>query len=186
MVLDEDNYYYQMKIEDLTCDSLYLFATHAHRVAYNEKIFAEIASDDNPLAVITAQDESSGCANTFSSRHLKKAFDLKNTVMPRSYGRILSDVKPLWGLYNGTIGRVVDILYTKNKIQTVAICPRLLLSISNNIVDLTFIYHHSRKETISVVAQDDKFLYIWLGQKQVIPMRVKMKVQHQWANLTMQ
>jgi hypothetical protein len=66
----------------------------------------EIAPDDNPLAVITAQDESTGSANNFSARHLKKAFDLKKTQLCR--GAMVeycqTNVKPLWGFYNGAIG----------------------------------------------------------------------------------
>jgi hypothetical protein len=67
---------------------------------------AGIASDDNPLDVITAQDDSSGCVSAFSSRHLRKTFDLKK--MQLCQGAMVeyyqTNLKPLWGLYNGAIG----------------------------------------------------------------------------------
>jgi hypothetical protein len=125
LVLDEDNYS-GSEIKDVSSESLHLFARHADMVAYNDKRLAEIASDNDPLADITVQDESTGSANNFSARHLEKLLtSRKHSCVGEPWS---SNVKQIINLHGcSTIGQLVElsILYTKTTIiQIVGICPR--------------------------------------------------------------
>jgi hypothetical protein len=110
-VLDDDNYT-QNEMEDLIEGVLHLYATHQQKNAYNEEMLRRTGTEDNPLAVIECKDETSSNNNKFMFRHLHNTYDMRKTMLCRAAMVELSktNVMPKWGLYNGALGTIIDII----------------------------------------------------------------------------
>jgi hypothetical protein len=79
---------------------------------HNEKKLQEKVSEHNPLAYIHCIDTSTDSTDAkLRNKHLKKVFDMKRTMLCREamVEIVKANIEPKWGLYNGSIGTVVDI-----------------------------------------------------------------------------
>jgi hypothetical protein len=70
-------------------------------------------TEDNPLAVIKCKDETSSNTNKSMSEHRNKTDDTRKTILCRAAMVELSkmNIEPKWGLYNGSLGTVIDIIF---------------------------------------------------------------------------
>jgi hypothetical protein len=126
LILDDDNYT-SKEIKDISDKALHLFSKHEPKNAHNEKKLQEAVSEDNPLACIHCIDTSTDSTDAkLINKHLKKVFDMKRTMLclEAMVEIVKANIEPKWGLYNGAIGPVVDIVYTKERIQTMVIYQR--------------------------------------------------------------
>jgi hypothetical protein len=113
LILDDDNYT-PKEIKDISDKALHLFSKHEPKNAHNEKKLQETVSEDNPLACIRCIDTSTDSTDAkLRKKHLKKVFDMKRTMLCREamVEIVKANIEPKWGLYNGAIGTVVDIVY---------------------------------------------------------------------------
>jgi hypothetical protein len=112
LTLDDDNYT-QNEINDPSEGALHLYTTHQQKNAYNEEMLRKTVTEDNPLSVIKYKDETSSNNNKSMSRHLNKTYDMKKTMLCREAMVEISktSIKPNWGLYNGVLGTVIDIIF---------------------------------------------------------------------------
>ena len=116
LTLDDDNYT-QQEIKDISQGALHLYATHQPKNAHNEEMLRKTVTEDNPLAVIKCKDETSSKNNNSISKHLNKTYNMRKTMLCRDAMVELSktNIQPKWGLYNGTIGNVVDIIFREGE-----------------------------------------------------------------------
>jgi hypothetical protein len=113
LILDDDNYT-SKEIKDISDKSLHLFSKHEPKNAHNEKKLQETVSEYNPLACIRCIDTSTYSTDgKLRNKHLNKVFDMKWKMLCREamVEIVKANIEPKWGLYNGAIGRVVDIVY---------------------------------------------------------------------------
>lgn len=101
------------KIEDR---ALYVFTTHEEKNQHNIRRLQETSSEENPVAKIEVKQHGKAKDGLGSKTHFKEYRKLKTPIFCRNtqvkiQGR---NFKPLWGLFNGSIGKVVDIIFGKN------------------------------------------------------------------------
>ena len=84
---------------------------------YNAQRLAETVTTINPLAIITAIDQSSVTGKTKIQSHLNEAMDLKKTMLCccAMVEICHKNINPKWGLFNGAIGKVIEISYAEDK-----------------------------------------------------------------------
>ena len=96
--------------------TLFLYSTNEGVDKCNETKLHEQHSSINPVAFIKAQSKNKhGATISNNSKHFRDDNVLSTTMLCRGakvhlYGK---NLKPEWGLYNGSIGKVVDIVYQK-------------------------------------------------------------------------
>jgi hypothetical protein len=109
----DDGHYTSKEIKDISDGALHLFAQNQAKNAYNEQKLREIVTQTNPLAVIRCIDETTATNAKSKSTHLSKTFDMIKTMLCRDAMVEITKVntEPNWGLFNGAIGTVVDIIF---------------------------------------------------------------------------
>jgi hypothetical protein len=129
LILDDDNYT-SNKIKDISDKSLHLFSKHGPKNAHNEKKLQETVSEDNPLAYICCIDTSTDSTDAkLRNKHLKKVLDTKRTMLCREamVEIVKANIEPKWGLYNGKIGTVVDIVYHQGENPNSGHLPKVVV-----------------------------------------------------------
>jgi hypothetical protein len=113
LMLDDDHYT-SKEIKDISDGALHLFARHQAKNAYNEQKLRETVTDTNPSPVVRCIDETTATNAKSKSTHLNKTFDMRK----KCYVEITKvNIEPKWGLFNGAIGTVVDIIFRQGEIQ---------------------------------------------------------------------
>lgn len=100
------------KIED---DSIHLFYTNEKRIRRNLEKIAQLSSDTNPIAFIQAKSYG-GKSGMGTASHFPT--DLPLTTLLARGAKVAIDSRnfcPQWGLYNGTMGTVDEIVFEKGK-----------------------------------------------------------------------
>lgn len=95
--------------------TIYLFANNEEKHQHNHKKLREFNTENTPVAVIKA------VASSFCGSRMSNHYD--NERCPRStmicvgckVALIGINIKPEWGLYHGSIGTVIDIVYPNKK-----------------------------------------------------------------------
>jgi hypothetical protein len=115
LTLDDDNYS-QKQIKELSDGALHVFSRHVDKDAFNEQKLRATVTADNPLAIIKCLDETAG-DNKKMRGHLNKTFDMRKTMLCRDAMVEITkaNIEPKWGLYNGALGTVIDIIYKKGE-----------------------------------------------------------------------
>jgi hypothetical protein len=105
------------EIKDISDGALHLFARHQAKNAYNEHKLRETVAETNPLAVIRCTDETTATNAKNKSTHLNKTFDTRKTMLCRDAMVEITkvNIEPKWGLFNGAIGTVVDIIFKQGE-----------------------------------------------------------------------
>jgi hypothetical protein len=125
LCLDGDRYTAREK-EKILENALHLFATHKGRIAFNEENMIETAATNNPLAIITSTDKSPIKGKTVTRNCLNEAVDLKKTMLCRDAMVEIChrNINPKWGLFNGAIGKVIDLNYAEDNTPNSGDLPR--------------------------------------------------------------
>jgi hypothetical protein len=113
LTMDDDNYT-SKEIKDISDKALHLVSNHEPKNVHNENKLHETVSEDNPFAYIHCIDTSTDSTDAkLRNKHLKKVFDMKRIMICREamVEIVKANIEPKWGLYNGAIGTVVDIVY---------------------------------------------------------------------------
>ena len=91
-------------------DALFISANKAPVAEYNLLRLSQQCSDEHPVAVIKAKTEFSGNKKT---NHFKEENAPSSTMF--CVGCLVSicgrNIEPKWGLHNGAIGKVIEIVY---------------------------------------------------------------------------
>ena len=113
--------------EDLQKDSLFLFANRAPRDAHNKsKLHAEHSSS-NPVARIKAKTEKKGVP-VFNNTHYDSSTPPATSLCRHAQVSVAgSNIHPKWGLYNGSIGEVLDIVFHPGESPNDGDLPRYIL-----------------------------------------------------------
>jgi hypothetical protein len=108
---------YQGDIKDIYEGDLHIFSRHQAKNAYNEQKLRETVTETNPLGVIGCIDETTSTNEKSKSTHLNKTFDMKKTMLCRDAMVEITKLKieAKWGLFNGVIGTVVDIIFKQGE-----------------------------------------------------------------------
>jgi hypothetical protein len=116
LTLDGDHYT-SKEIKDISEGALHLFARHQAKNAYNEQKLHETVTETNPLAVIRCIDETAATNAKSKSTHLNNTFDMRKTILFRDamVETTKVNIEPNWGLFNGAIGTVVDIIFREGE-----------------------------------------------------------------------
>ena len=96
--------------------SIYIFAKHSDKNDHNNAQLYAICDKNNPLACLKYEDITPGGAH-----HVKCHFDINTTPLATHFfvgakvclkGR---NIEPTWGVFNGTIGTVREIVYEEGR-----------------------------------------------------------------------
>jgi hypothetical protein len=109
----DDDHYTSKEMKDISEGALHLFTRHQAKNAYNEQKLRETVTETNPLAVILCIDETTATNAKSKSTHLNKTFDMRKTMLCQDTMVEITkvNIEPKWGLFNGDIGTVVDIIF---------------------------------------------------------------------------
>jgi hypothetical protein len=108
----DDEHYTSKEIKDISDGALHLFTQHQEKNAYKEQKLRETVTETNPLAAIRCIDETTATNAKSQSTNLNKAFDMRKTMLCW-YAMVeitKVNIVPNWGLFNGAIGTVMDII----------------------------------------------------------------------------
>jgi hypothetical protein len=85
--------------------------------AYNEQKLRETVTETNPLTVIRCIDETTATNAKSKSTHLNSTFDMIKTMLCRDTMVEITkvNIEPTWGLFNGAIGTLVDIIFRQGE-----------------------------------------------------------------------
>ena len=113
--------------EELQQDSLFLFANKAPRDAHNKhKLHAE-HSPSNPVATIKARTQKKGVLVS-NNAHYDTSTPPATTLCRHAQVSISGcNIHPTWGLYNGSIGEVLDIVFHPDANPNHGDLPRYIL-----------------------------------------------------------
>ena len=100
--------------KELTKNALFLFANRAPRDMFNRLRLQQTHSHTNPIAKIKAETTKKGLIVANNSHYDDTTPPC--TLLCRNAKVCLTgcNIQPAWGLYNGTIGTVLDIVYEPN------------------------------------------------------------------------
>jgi hypothetical protein len=112
-----DDHYTSKDIKYISEGALHLFARHQAKNAYNEQKLRETVTETNPLAVIQCIDETTATNANSKSTHLNKTFYMRKTILCRDTMVEITkvNIEPKWGLFNGAISTVVDIIFREGE-----------------------------------------------------------------------
>jgi hypothetical protein len=84
-----------------------------------------IVTEKNPLAVIRCTDETTSNNAKSKLTHLNKKINTKKTMLCWDAMVEITkvNIEPKWGLYNGAIGTVVDIIFQKGENPNIGHLP---------------------------------------------------------------
>jgi hypothetical protein len=110
--LDGDHYT-SKEIKDISDGALHVFARHQAKNACNEQNLRETVTETNYFAVIRCTDKTTATNAKSKSTHMNKTFDTRKTVLCRGAMVEITkvNIEPKWGLFNGAIGIVVNIIF---------------------------------------------------------------------------
>jgi hypothetical protein len=110
---------------------LFLFATNSEKDKCNDEMLFKQHSSNNPVAkIITYTTNKHGATVSGNSKHFSKSANIMNrTYICRNakvslYGK---NIKPEWGLYNGSQGIVRDIVFREGDNPNLGDHPRYIL-----------------------------------------------------------
>ena len=113
--------------EELQEDSLFLFANKAPRDAHNNyKLHCE-HSHSNPVAKIKAKTEKKGISVANNSHFDASTPTATNLCRDAKVSVAGANIHPTWGLYNGSIGEVLDIVFRPGENPNHGDLPRYVL-----------------------------------------------------------
>ena len=98
-------------------NSTFIFSTHDCKYIHNSQELAKCCSEENPLAILYSEDIS------IHKKMVESHFDTKATPLRTNICvgcRVAikgQNIEPNWGIYNGYIGIVHEIVYKEGKIQ---------------------------------------------------------------------
>ena len=102
-------------VESAKSKSTYIFATHNAKNEHNCNQLSQLCNEDNPLACLKYQDMTLH-PKTCNTKH----YDQDSIPLATHFcigARVAikgKNIKPTWGLYNGAIGTVKEIVFDKN------------------------------------------------------------------------
>ena len=97
--------------KELTKDALYLFANKQPRDYFNSIQLHQKHSSSNPVATIKAETTKKGLRVANNSHYDSTIPPATNLCRGAQVSLTGCNLFPTWGLYNGSIGEVMDILY---------------------------------------------------------------------------
>ena len=95
--------------------TIFLFANNDDKDEFNFQSLRKINSSDNPVAIIRSINEGSCSAKNQQHFDENRNPQKKHICVGCKVSLTGVNIKPQWGLYHGTIGKVVDIAYTNSK-----------------------------------------------------------------------
>ena len=100
-------------IED---NALYVFTTHEEKNRHNIKSLQQKSSSDNPIAKIEVKQQGKANDGKGVYAHFKEYTNLTTLTLCKNTQVKLQgkNLKPSWGLFNGSIGKVIDIIFQQN------------------------------------------------------------------------
>ena len=123
-----DPVYTTQEIQKIKEHALYLFATNAPKNAFNKEKLLEVSGTDNPVAVCRSEDTTTK-KGFRKSAHLQECYDLKTTYLCRGASVELykTNLKPKYGLFNGAMGKIVDIIFHTNESPNEGFLPKVVI-----------------------------------------------------------
>lgn len=113
------------KQESIKRKSTYIFTTHEDKNKHNCMQLMKICSKNNPLACLKCNTCS--YKGKFKRSHFNQSIPLKTHICVGARVAIKGkNIEPIWGLYNGTIGTVLEIVFANGKIPTMEIFHYML------------------------------------------------------------
>jgi hypothetical protein len=114
--------------EDIENKSMFLFARNEDKDAHNIRKLKQLNNAERPVAVIKAETTKSG--QLFKSTHFNQKDSIPaSTRLCRGSKVAIANynIYPGWGLFNGGIGTVVDIVYEEGKNPNTGDLPEYVL-----------------------------------------------------------
>jgi hypothetical protein len=111
------DHYTSKEIKDISEGAIHLFPRHQQKNAYNDKKLRETVTDNNPLVVFRCIDKMTATNAKSKSTHLNKTLDMRKKNLRRDAIVEITkvNIEPKWGLFNGAIGTVVDIIFRQGE-----------------------------------------------------------------------
>ena len=108
--------------ENIMKRATYIFTTHADKNKHNCQKLLSICSKENPLACLKCQDL---CIHgKYKTKHFEKSIPLRTHLCLEAKVAIKgTNFEPIWGLYNGAIGTVKEIVFADNKNPNIGDLP---------------------------------------------------------------
>ena len=115
-------------IQMIKQEALYLFANKEPKNIFNKEKLMEMSGKQNPVAVCRSKDTTTkkGCPKT---AHLNSSYDLKTTYLCRGATVELykTNLKPKYGLFNGAMGKIVDIIFEDGESPNEGFLPKMVI-----------------------------------------------------------
>ena len=125
-------------------DTLFLFANKEPRDIFNAKRLKQEHSETNPVAIIRTQTRNKFGRFTTTSKHFKDStFPIITKICRNAKVQLAGkNFRPEWGLFNGSIGKVKEIIYAKGKSPNSGDMPEFILVDFPNYKGPEFIPNH--------------------------------------------
>jgi hypothetical protein len=133
--------------------TLHLFATNEPKNAFDLKALRTINNPDNPVAIIRSQYNRTGQAGgRASASHFKKDKQVPRIIRLCRGAKVEiagRNISPQLGLYNSSMGEVVDIVYKKGQSPNTGDLPYYVLVRLPSYIGKTFV--HSDSSIVPIV-----------------------------------
>jgi hypothetical protein len=108
----DDDHYTSKESKDISDGALHLFTRHQAKNTYNEQKLRKTETETNHLVVIWCTDETTATNAKNKSTHLNNTFVMRKAILCWDAMVEITkvNIEPNWGLFNGAIGTVADII----------------------------------------------------------------------------